>query len=125
MSNLARLGFPLVNVLSLQDLFRSLRRVLVGGRSPEFLGLGLDQALDAGSGSCVDDVVPVPGGVLGQLEEPLDEEDARVADLARPLLVQVEASHKHRLVLLAVGEAGAKKYMKFTILPSLVTSNLK
>ena len=57
----------------------------------------------------VDYVAPVLLARAGQLLEALDEEDARVADLARPLLVQVEASHKHRLVLLAVGEAGAKK----------------
>ena len=54
-------------------------------------------------------MVPVAVGARGQLEEPLDEEDARVADLAAALLLQVEALQEHGLVLLAVGETGAGK----------------
>ena len=55
-------------------------------------------------------MVPVPRGALGQLEEALDEEDARVADLAGALVllgVQVEAPLEHVLVTLAVREPGA------------------
>ena len=60
---------------------------------------------------CVDDVVPVARGPLRQLEESLDEEDARVADLALAVGVllggEVEAALEHVLVPLAVGEPGA------------------
>ena len=55
-------------------------------------------------------MVPVARGPLRQLEESLDEEDARVADLAGAVLVlgrEVEAALEHVLVPLAVGEPGA------------------
>ena len=56
-------------------------------------------------------MVPVARGPLRQLEESLDEEDARVADLALAVGVllggEVEAALEHVLVPLAVGEPGA------------------
>ena len=56
-------------------------------------------------------MVPVARGPLRQLEEALDEEDARVADLAGAVGVllggEVEAALEHVLVPLAVGEPGA------------------
>jgi hypothetical protein len=46
-----------------------------------------------------------------QLHVPLDEQDARVADLAASLLDQSEAFLEQGLVPFAVGETGAKKKM--------------
>ena len=56
-------------------------------------------------------MVPVARGPLRQLEEALDEEDTRVADLAGAVLVlgrEVEAALEHVLVPLAVGEPRAE-----------------
>ena len=49
------------------------------------------EVLGARAGAGVHHVVPVAVGSGRQLEESLDEEDARVADLAAALLLQVEA----------------------------------
>ena len=60
----------------------------------------------------VDDVVPVSRGALWELEEPLDEEDAGVADLARAVVLlggEVEAALEHVLVPLAVREPRAAR----------------
>ena len=57
-------------------------------------------------------MVPVSRGALGELEEPLDEEDAGVADLARAVVLlggEVEATLEHVLVPLAVREPGAAR----------------
>ena len=68
-------------------------------------------------------MVPVARGPLRELEEPLDEEDARVADLAGALVllgVQVEAPLEHVLVPLAVGEPRAERRRQVQLSPSLI-----
>ena len=52
---------------------------------------------------------PVLRCVQGQLLEPLDEEDAGVADVAAPGLLQLEAPGEELLVLAAPCEPGAAR----------------
>ena len=113
-------ALPLVHVLLLQDLVRGAVHavvvVLILGVvvvvAVASLGPGLAQRFDPRAGPGVHHVVPVARGTRGQLEEPLDEEHARVADLAGALLHEVKAFQEDRLVLFAVGEAGAERKNK-------------
>ena len=73
------------------------------------LFLLLHKILRSRSGSGVHNVAPVPLGVLGKLLPALDEEDAGVADLALPLLLQLEAGAELSLVLGAVSEPRAAR----------------
>ena len=52
---------------------------------------------------------PVLGGVPGQFLPSLHDEDAGIADLAGPLVGQLEAGGAVRLVFTAVGETGTGK----------------
>ena len=62
----------------------------------------------AGSSSSVDDMGPVLACACRQLPPPLHNEDARVADLTRPLLdLKKEAVLKLVLILVTVSETGA------------------
>ena len=88
--------FSLVHVLVWRD---HVRHVLL---------LVLEDILDAGPGPGVHDVVPVLGGVGGQLLPPLHDEDAGVADLAVPRVLQLEAANTILLIFLTVCESGAK-----------------
>ena len=65
--------------------------------------------LEAGSQTGADHVVPVLRRAGRLFHETLDEEDAGVADLAGPLLLEGEAPGEDVLVLLAVREPGAAK----------------
>jgi hypothetical protein len=49
--------------------------------------LGLDHALDAGSGPGVDDVVPVPGGARRQFDVAFDQKDTGIANFSGSMLV--------------------------------------
>jgi hypothetical protein len=53
-------------------------------------------------------VIPMSGAAGRQLHVPLDEQDARVADLAASLLDKSEAFLEQGLVPFAVGETGAE-----------------
>ena len=65
--------------------------------------------LPAPTCASVDDMRPVLGGVPRQLLPSLHYEDAGVADLAGPLVGQLEAGGAVRLVFTAVGETGTGK----------------
>ena len=73
--------------------------------------LGFAHALDPGSHPSIDDVVPVLLRVQRELHEPLDEEDAGVADLSRSLLHQLETLLEQKLIALAVSEPGAGRIL--------------
>ena len=104
-----RLPLPLdVDVLLPQEgsLLRGLLLLLLLGQSGLFV-LALDQGLDPGSGPGVNNVTPVLLGGPGQFDEPLDQEDAGVADLARPVFLEEEATLEAGLIADAVCESGA------------------
>ena len=67
-----------------------------------------DQLSTNHSSPGVHDVSPVAGGGERQLPEPLDEQHARVADLAAPRLAQLETSPEVVLVLSTRGEPAAE-----------------
>ena len=88
----------------------SLVHVLVRGcHVAHFLLLIFEDILDPGPCPGVHHVMPVLVCVGGQLLPPLYDEDAGVADLAMPHVLQLEAAYTVILILLAVGEPGAIK----------------
>ena len=71
-----------------------------------------NNCLDSGSGSRVDDVIPVPQTSGRKFHVSFDEEDAGVADLTAAFLDQAEALLEEWLVPLAVSEARAEMIQK-------------